>query len=98
MAWTVFFCKQIKEAQTLWNERLNSIHFKVDPYKDYTALEKFGGLLLIDNLVKTYPSYTHEKVFRMEVDFAYTLLMINKTEGSIQAQANETRRKVKKKP
>ncbi len=53
---------------------------------------------MIDNLVKMYPAYTHERVFRFEVDFAYTLLMINKTEGAIQSQANETRRKIKKKP
>lgn len=55
-------------------------------------------MLLIDNLVKMYPSYTHEDVFRFEVKFAYTLLIINKTEAKIQGEANDTRRRMKKKP
>ena len=52
---------------------------------------------MIDNIVKMYPAYNHEDVFRMEVKFAYTLLLMNKTEASIQGNANDTRRRLSKK-
>ena len=52
--------------------------------------------MLIDSLVKIYPSYTHEDVFRFEVKFAYTLLIINKSQAAIKTRGNETRRKAKK--
>ena len=51
---------------------------------------------MIDNLVKTYPSYTHEDVFRFEVKFAFTLLIINKSQAAIKTNGNELRRKSKK--
>ena len=59
-------------------------------------MERFGGLLLIDTIVKIYPAYDHEAVFRMETDFAYNLLLINRTDAKIEADAN-TLRKLQKK-
>ncbi len=59
-------------------------------------MDKFGSLLLIDNLVKLYPAYDHEQIFRLELDLAYNLLLINKTEAKISSDANVLRRSMKK--
>lgn len=61
-------------------------------------MDKFAPLLPVDALVKIYPSYTHEDVFRFETKFAYSLLIMNRTEASIQETANQTRRQIQKKP
>ena len=77
-------------------DRLNDIYLKADPFENSQPLEKFGSLLLIDSLVKIYPSYTHEDVFRFELKFAFTLLIINKSQAAVRTQGNELRRKSKK--
>ncbi len=60
-------------------------------------LEVHGDLLIIDSLVKQYPSYSHDDIFNMEVGFVMALILKAKQEAYITENTQEMLRKAHKK-
>ena len=56
-------------------------------------LEKWGDFMLIDQLCKTYPQYTHDDIWEMEVIFVNNLILLNRESGYVNSKTQEIQRK-----
>ena len=56
-------------------------------------LEKWGDFMLIDQLCKTYPQYTHDDIWEMEVIFVNNLILLNREMGYVNSKTQEIQRK-----
>ena len=73
---------------------------KEDPVNSlvkWELLDPFKFFLDIDKIVKMYPSYNHDQVFYLELDFVANLLIMNKTQGELQDAYQEAYRLMNKK-
>jgi len=61
-----------------------------------SILDKHGEMMLIDSLVKTYPSYTHDDIFNMEVSLAMSLVLINRESKYVSDSTQDIMQKVNK--
>ena len=50
---------------------------------------------VIDEIVKAYPAYQHDEVFKMEVSFVVDLDIIGRKKAYVQAKQSEERQKEK---
>lgn len=58
--------------------------------------EKYQEMMIIDSLVKTYPQYSHNDIFYMEFQLVYNLLLMNKEQAYVNAEANHQYNEVQK--
>ena len=56
-------------------------------------LEKWGDFILIDQLCKTYPQYTHDKIFDMELITVNNLIILNREMAYVNSKTQEIQRK-----
>ena len=56
-------------------------------------LEKWGDFVLIDQLCKSYPQYTHDDIWEMEVIFVNNLILLNRESGYVNSKTQEIQRK-----
>jgi hypothetical protein len=56
-------------------------------------LEKWGDFMLIDQLCKSYPQYTHDDIWEMEVIFVNNLILLNRESGYVNSKTQEIQRK-----
>ena len=56
-------------------------------------LEKWGDFVLIDQLCKSYPQYTHDDIWEMEVIFVNNLILLNREMGYVNSKTQEIQRK-----
>ena len=56
-------------------------------------LEKWGDFILIDQLCKTYPQYTHDNIFDMELITVNNLIILNREMTYVNSKTQEIQRK-----
>jgi len=56
-------------------------------------LEKWGDFILIDQLCKTYPQYTHDNIFDMELITVNNLIILNREMAYVNSKTQEIQRK-----
>tara|TARA_R110000823_G_scaffold291155_1_gene409527 strand:+ start:72 stop:374 length:303 start_codon:yes stop_codon:yes gene_type:complete len=56
-------------------------------------LEKWGDFMLIDQLCKSYPQYTHDDIWEMEVIFVNNLILFNRESWYVNSKTQEIQRK-----
>ena len=96
-----FFFEEVERIEKQFIDNLNAIPQTAQQTKSQILsqasgakrLERFGDLVLIDQLVKIYPRYSHDDVFDMELVFILELFLLNKTQSYIQSGAYEQQRK-----
>ncbi len=57
------------------------------------TLEKWGDFMLIDNLCKIYPQYTHDDIWDMELITVNNLIILNREMGYVNSKTQEIQRK-----
>ena len=56
-------------------------------------LEKWGDFMFIDQLCKTYPQYTHDDIWEMELILVNNLILLNREMGYVNSKTQEIQRK-----
>ena len=75
-----FFFEQIKTIQETWERRFQSVPLSEDLASKLVSnkrLDKYGELLLIDQMVRTYAgAYTHDDIFNLTVVEVYNFKLM----------------------
>jgi hypothetical protein len=71
-------------------QRNNEILYKNSGGK---RLDKYDSFNIIDNLVSTYPVYTHKDIINLPYNFVMQLLAYNKEKAYINSLYNDNQRK-----
>jgi len=57
-------------------------------------LDKYGEFYLLDQMVRMYPAYTHEGIFRLSVREVYTMKLLTMENAYLENQRQKTRGKI----
>ena len=95
----------MESIQGIWESRSNSVPVTGEQRTDafiYKTISKgifddYGLYTVLDGLVKLYPQYNHDDIFRKPVSEVIALDDLNRRNQYIQAKMNEERRKEDKK-
>jgi len=60
-------------------------------------IDRFGDFAILDQLVKTYTSYTHDDIFNLELVMVHNMILLNKELAYVQSATNETLKKMNEK-
>lgn len=101
MALVPFFFEELKRIEEDITSRLAAIPMtaeqtKMNSFFDMAGskrLEKWGDFMLIDQLCKSYPQYTHDDIWEMEVIFVNNLILFNREMGYVNSKTQEIQRK-----
>jgi hypothetical protein len=96
-----FFFEELKRIEEDLSNRLAAIPMTAEQTKMNSffemagskRLEKWGDFMLIDQLCKTYPQYTHDDIWEMEVIFVNNLILLNRESGYVNSKTQEIQRK-----
>ena len=96
-----FFFEELKRIEEDLSNRLAAIPMTAEQIKMNSffemagskRLEKWGDFMLIDQLCKTYPQYTHDDIWEMEVIFVNNLILLNRESGYVNSKTQEIQRK-----
>ena len=96
-----FFFEELKRIEEDLSNRLAAIPMTAEQTKMNSffemagskRLEKWGDFVLIDQLCKTYPQYTHDDIWEMEVIFVNNLILLNRESGYVNSKTQEIQRK-----
>ena len=99
--WAVFFFQEIKTKEESLSLELDRIpktaeQLKMDNFFEMAGskrLEKWGDFILIDQLCKTYPQYTHDNIFDMELITVNNLIILNREMAYVNSKTQEIQRK-----
>ena len=96
-----FFFQEIKTKEESLSIELDRIpktaeQLKMDNFFEMAGskrLEKWGDFILIDQLCKTYPQYTHDNIFDMELITVNNLIILNREMAYVNSKTQEIQRK-----
>ena len=96
-----FFFEELKRIEDDIISRLAAIPMTAEQTKMNSFFEmagskrfdKWGDFVLIDQLCKSYPQYTHDDIWEMEVIFVNNLILLNRESGYVNSKTQEIQRK-----
>jgi len=91
----------MERVQSTWDNRIKQIpqtneqSIEAERTKRISkgVYDEFGLFTVIDALVQTYPSYTHDEVYTFELSFVIDLDVLGRKKAYVQAKQSEERQK-----